>query len=129
MKHRQYIPTISDHHTGLNGWIASHITNIVGTMWMAYMFCGLAFVALPSAISQGSPTVLVNWLSSNLLQLVLLPIIMVGQKAQGDAADARSVATYKDTEAILDRLDETTKGGITTILERIDTLEANTKGN
>src|SRR5712692_8255632 len=56
-----------------NAWLAVRITKIVGTMYCAYLFTVIAFVALPSAIQQGSPTVLVNWVSSNFLQLVLLP--------------------------------------------------------
>ena len=37
-----------------------------------------------------------------LLQLVLLPIIIVGQNVQAAAADARSLATYNDASAVLD---------------------------
>src|SRR5438093_10456218 len=62
-----------------NAAVAVKITRIVGTMYCAYVFTVIALVALPAAIQPGSPTVLVNWLSSNFLQLVLLPIISVGQ--------------------------------------------------
>src|SRR5437016_13234537 len=65
-----------------NAAIAVRITRIVGTMYCAYVFTLIALVALPAAIQQGSPTVLVNWLSSNFLQLVLLPIIHVGQNEE-----------------------------------------------
>jgi hypothetical protein len=41
------------------------------------------------------------WLSSSFLQLVLLPIIIVGQNIQAKAADRRSEDTYKDAEAVL----------------------------
>ena len=47
---------------------------------------------VPAAIQQGSVTVLVNWLSSNFLQLVLLPIIIVGQNVISAAQDARAAA-------------------------------------
>ena len=40
-------------------------------------------------------------MSSNFLQLVLLPIIIVGQNIQAKAADARAEATYKDADAVL----------------------------
>src|SRR5206468_8327157 len=56
-----------------NAAVAVRITKIVGTMYCAYVFTLVALVALPAAIQQGSATVLVNWLSSNFLQLVLLP--------------------------------------------------------
>jgi hypothetical protein len=36
------------------------------------------------------------------LQLVLLPIIIVGQNVQAAAADARSRATYDDASAVLE---------------------------
>lgn len=76
------------------------ITLIVGTMWCAYVFSVLAFFALPSAIKQGTYFIIV-WLSSSFLQLVLLPIIIVGQNIQATAADKRAEDTYKDAEAVL----------------------------
>jgi succinate dehydrogenase hydrophobic anchor subunit len=83
-----------------NAWLALRITKIVGTMYCAYVFTILAFVALPSAIQQGSPTVLVNWLSSNFLQLVLLPIIIVGQNVISTAQDARAEADHETLTAL-----------------------------
>jgi hypothetical protein len=83
-----------------NTWLALRITTIVGSMWCAYVFTGLALVALPSAIQQGSPTVLVNWLSSNFLQLVLLPIIIVGQNIISAAQDARAEADHETLSAL-----------------------------
>ena len=77
------------------------ITVIVGTMWCAYIFTGIAVISLPSAISSHNLTILIAWVSSNFLQLVLLPIIIVGQNIQAQAADKRSEQTYKDAEAVL----------------------------
>ena len=92
------------HGTGVmgraNAWLAVRITRIVGTMYCAYVFTALAFVALPSAIQQGSATVLVNWLSSNFLQLVLLPIIIVGQNVISTAQDARAEADHETLTAL-----------------------------
>ena len=92
------------HGTGpigrLNAWLAVWITKIVGTMYCAYVFAIIGFVALPSAIQQGSPTVLVNWLSSNFLQLVLLPIIIVGQNVISAAQDARAEADHETLTAL-----------------------------
>jgi hypothetical protein len=84
----------------LNAWLAVRITRIVGTMYCAYLFTAIAVVALPSAIQQGSPTVLVNWLSSNFLQLVLLPIIIVGQNVISAAQDARAEADHETLTAL-----------------------------
>lgn len=76
------------------------ITTLVGTMWTAYIFSVLALFALPDALKQGTYFVVV-WLSSSFLQLVLLPIIIVGQNIQAKAADTRADDTYKDAEAVL----------------------------
>lgn len=81
------------------------VTLVVGTMWMAYLFTTLALFALPSAIHQGTYYVIV-WLSSSFLQLVLLPIIIVGQNIQAAAADKRSEDTYRDAEAVLKEAEE-----------------------
>lgn len=81
------------------------ITLVVGTMWAAYVFTILALFALPSAIHQGTYFVVV-WLSSSFLQLVLLPIIIVGQNIQAAAADKRAEDTYKDAEAVLKEAEE-----------------------
>src|SRR5258706_789439 len=87
------------HGTGpmgrFNAAVAVRITKIVGTMYCAYVFTLVALVALPAAIQQGSVTVLVNWLSSNFLQLVLLPIIIVGQNVISAAQDAPAEADHE----------------------------------
>jgi hypothetical protein len=76
------------------------VTMAVGTMWAAYLFTFLALFALPSAIHQGTYFVVV-WLSSSFLQLVLLPVIIVGQNIQAAAADKRAEDTFKDADAVL----------------------------
>lgn len=84
-----------------NTWLALKVTNGVGTMWCAYLFAGLAFVSLPSAIAAHSTDVLVSWISQTFLQLVLLSVIIVGQNVLASAADKRSEATYNDADAVL----------------------------
>jgi hypothetical protein len=83
-----------------NAAVAVKITKVVGTMYCAYVFTVVALVALPAAIQQGSATVLVNWLSSNFLQLVLLPIIIVGQNVISAAQDARAEADHETLTAL-----------------------------
>jgi len=85
---------------GFNAAVALMVTKVVGTMYCAYAFALIAFVALPAAIQQGSATVLVNWLSSNFLQLVLLPIIIVGQNVISAAQDARAEADHETLTAL-----------------------------
>jgi hypothetical protein len=76
------------------------ITIVVGTMWCAYLFTVIAILALPDAIKLG-PYYIVVWISSSFLQLVLLPIIIVGQNIQAKASDKRAEETFKDAEAVL----------------------------
>ncbi|MFM2321513.1 MAG: hypothetical protein RL612_660 [Actinomycetota bacterium] len=85
----------------LNSRIGLFITKSVGTMWAAYAFFALTLVSLPAAIASGSALVMVSWVAQTFLQLVLLPIIIVGQNIQAAASDARAKATYDDATAIL----------------------------
>jgi hypothetical protein len=92
-------------------------------MWCFYVFNGIALVSLPSAVNTGQLTIIINWVSSNWIQLILLPALMVGQNVQSAAADARAVKTFNDTERILDRLDTRTEGGLRDVLEAIESLK------
>jgi hypothetical protein len=94
-------PRIDDERVGLNGKLGLFVTTIVGTMWAAYLFTLLALVSLPSAIDSGNTIIIISWIAQTFLQLVLLPIIIVGQNILGKTADKRSEQTYKDAEAIL----------------------------
>jgi len=88
--------------TRFNSKAALGITRSVGTMWCAYVFAALALVSLPAAILSGSPIIIVSWIAQTFLQLVLLPVIIVGQNIQAAASDDRAAATYKDAGAILE---------------------------
>lgn len=83
-----------------NKFLAVKITDGVGTMWCAYVFAAIALLSLPDAIKGGIPT-LVTWTAQTFLQLVLLSIIIVGQKVASESTDKRADDTYKDAEAIL----------------------------
>ena len=103
----------------INAAVGLKITILVGTMWAAYVFALIAFYSLPSTIKAHSGTVLVLWISSEFLQLVLLPIIIVGQNIQARAADARATKTFEDVEDArqkiehaIDLLDVRTEGGL-----------------
>jgi len=90
---------------GFNGKVAMLITNAVGTMWCAYLFALIAFISLPAAIAGGTST-LISWIAQTFLQLVLLSVIMVGQKVAERASDKQALQTYKDAEALLKMQDE-----------------------
>jgi len=83
-----------------NRFLACTITGAVGTMWCAYLFAILALISLPEAIRGGRATI-IAWIAQTFLQLVLLSIIIVGQKVDGAASDKRAVETYNDAEAVL----------------------------
>jgi len=91
---------VANEHVGFNGWLAATITKGVGSMWCAYAFAALALVSLPEAIHQGVVS-LVSWISQTFLQLVLLSIIMVGQRVLASASDKQALQTYEDAEALL----------------------------
>jgi hypothetical protein len=85
-----------------NARVGLKITLLVGTMWTAYLFTLLALVSAPAALRSGDRIIIVAWIAQTFLQLVLLPIIIVGQNVQANAADARSLATYNDASAVLE---------------------------
>ena len=84
-----------------NDWLAVQITNGVGTMWTAYFFTLLSLVSLPAALKTGNPIVIVGWIAQTFLQLVLLPIIIVGQRVQ----DAKHEATQEKLDDLHDKHD------------------------
>jgi hypothetical protein len=106
---------------GFNAKFAVLITRLVGTMWCAYLFGVIALIGLGPALKPGGEGI-VAWIAQTFLQLVLLSVIMVGQNVQSLAADARSANTFKDAEAILDRLDTHTQGGLKEVLDRLDEI-------
>ena len=102
---KTFLRPLQKRETRFNDWLAVSITNIVGTMWCAYAFACLALVSLPAAIRGGTAT-LVAWIAQTFLQLVLLSIIMVGQKVAAAKSDRQLEQTYNDAEALLKISDE-----------------------
>jgi hypothetical protein len=86
----------------INQKLGLAITRRVGTMWAAYIFFALTLISLPAVIIKGDLVLIVGWIAQTFLQLVLLPIIIVGQNIQAAAAEKRAVMTYEDAAAVLD---------------------------
>lgn len=82
-----------------NLWLAQKITTGVATMWCAYLFAGIALISLPKAIQSGDSIVIVSWVAQTFLQLVLLSIIMVGQKVQSQRVEETINQTHIATLA------------------------------
>jgi hypothetical protein len=106
---RQHVPRLVTTHQvrhqvhgagaigGFNSRLAVVITKGVGTMWAAYVFVLIGLVSLPqawTAFLHGDTVVGVAWLSQSFLQLVLLPIIIVGQNVISASQDARAEADH-----------------------------------
>lgn len=106
-----------------NYWIAVKITKSVGTMWCAYAFFLIDLIMLPPVIQAKSVMIWVSYIAQTVLQLILLPIIMVGQnviqaqneaKADTDHNTLTYLATLQDEQmqelknqtSILKRLEE-----------------------
>jgi hypothetical protein len=86
-----------------NSRLAVLITKSVGTMWAAYLFVLIGLVSLPQAFNafiHGDTVIGVAWLSQSFLQLVLLPIIIVGQNVISASQDARAEADHETLTAL-----------------------------
>ena len=77
-----------------NLWLANKVTAGVATMWCAYLFAGIALISLPKALQSRDSIVIVSWIAQTFLQLVLLSIIMVGQKVQSASVEQKIDETH-----------------------------------
>lgn len=86
----------------MNERIGVFITKHVGNMWCAYVFTGIGIGSLVGIVTNNTLLGLVfGAVSSYFIQLVLLPIIMVGQAAESKKNDQLIAEIFTDTEHIL----------------------------
>ena len=92
---------------GINTAIAVFLTKHVGTMQVAYSFALLAIFGLLAILGILPPIValLVAWTSQSFIQLVMLPVIMVGQDVLGKHQEMVSEKSFADIELIMQHLD------------------------
>ena len=83
-------------------WIATH----VGSMYCFYLFNLLAFLSAKAAFDTHNLVPIVNWVSSNWIQLVLLPAIMVAQNVAQKASDAKAEADHMTLTYLANLQDE-----------------------
>jgi len=85
--------------SGVNTRIAVGLTKSVGTMWTAYSFAVLALVGLLAILGWLPPIValLVVWASQTFIQLVMLPILSVGQNVLGRHAELLADEQFNTT--------------------------------
>ena len=106
--------------------VALYITNKIGTMGFFY-FC-VILVTVPLLIPSTMPVI--QYMSSGYLQLILLPLILIGQNLQGKHAELRAQHDYetnvkaeKEIEAVLLHLEKQDEM-MMDILKRIEKLES-----
>ena len=110
--------------------LAILITNSVGTMWCAYAFLVLDMVMLPPVIAAHSVMVWVQYIAQTLLQLVLLPIIMVGQNVIQSQNEAKADTDHNTLTYLATLQDEQMQElkNQTEILKRLEELVKKTRG-
>jgi uncharacterized membrane protein len=96
---------VSDEHVGVNGRIAAWITAKIGSMWTVYACVAITagWLLLGSQQLLGFDPYPYPFLLflGNVVQLLLIFIILLGQQVLGRSADKRAMQTYQDAEAIL----------------------------
>jgi uncharacterized membrane protein len=99
-------PLMADEHLGFNARLGAFVTREVGSMWSVYITIAfvLGWIVLatfgPLRKSDPYPFAFLLFLG-NLVQLMLVFVILVGQGVLGRTADRRSQQTFQDAGAIL----------------------------
>jgi uncharacterized membrane protein len=130
-------PKVADQHIGLNGRIGAAITRSVGTMWAVYIAVVVMIAWMILAGAAWGPLHKIDpypfaflLFLGNIVQLLLMFVIMVGQQVLGAASDKRAVVTYQDAEAILHECLQMQEhltaqdGAMERTLQRLEDLEA-----
>ncbi|MCL4449437.1 MAG: DUF1003 domain-containing protein [Actinobacteria bacterium] len=98
-------PSVEDEHVGFNGRLGASITKAVGTMWAFYIasfFMGAWMLLAEVKVITFDPYPFAFLLFlGNIVQLLLMFVIMVGQQVLGASSDKRAIQTYTDAETIL----------------------------
>lgn len=109
-KHGAY--STKQENPGLNGQLALFLTGKFGSMWFFYilliwMLGWTFFATLGFGVFKNDPYPFTFLLFlSNLIQLLALPLLAVGQRILSRASEKQAEQTYKDAEALLELQDE-----------------------
>lgn len=107
---------VHPHKGTFNERVAVWTTEHVGTMQCAYLFAGIGIGSLVGVLTNNIVLALVcGSVSSYILQLVLLPVIMVGQKVQQRQSDEVSKQNHDLLVAILKAVDPNIKDGLSEV--------------
>lgn len=101
----------------------------MSNMWAAYIFLIISMISLPAAIASHDPFIIVSWISQSFLQLVLLPVILIGGSLLSQSSEARAEQDHlavmeivKDIhEMMIEETDEGTE--LKDILARLTVIE------
>ncbi len=83
-------------------WIGTH----VGSMYCFYLFNVIALLSAQAAFETHNLVPIINWVSSNWIQLVLLPAIMVAQNVAQAATDAKAESDHRTLTYLANLQDE-----------------------
>lgn len=115
--YQEHIETLS-----INERVAVFITDNVGTMYCAYLFACLGIAALAGALTNWEFGILCGLASSQVIQLVLLPIIMVGQNIQNRHSEIAAQADFETNIEAEKRIEELQKVIATMESEKLDKI-------
>ncbi len=122
--------TVHRSHMSKLDEVALSVTNKVGSM--GFFFACVILVTIPLIFTQAISVI--QYISSGILQLILLPLIMVGQNLQGRHAELRAqndfdtnVKAEKEIETILLHLEKQDEMMLE-ILQRIGKIEKSRNG-
>ncbi len=105
IRHHRHPAKAAGDQAGFNDRLAAWITAKVGSMWTVYACSAITVIwmVLGSRAVLGFDPYPYPFLLflGNVVQLLLIFIILLGQQVLGRNADRRSIETYEDAEAIL----------------------------
>jgi hypothetical protein len=114
----RHAPTVADSAESRSEKVMAWITSKVGTLACAVIFAVIAGLGAPAKFAEGTKGI-IEWLAQQFLQLVLLAIILGGQKVSEKAADAQTKHMSLGIDTTLDALSVETDGGLKVILDAI----------
>jgi hypothetical protein len=111
-------PKVADVHETRSERVMAWITAKVGTLACAIVFTVIAAMGAPAKFAEGTKGI-VEWLAQQFLQLVLLAIILGGQRVTEKATDAQTRHISAGIDTALGALDLAKEGGLTQARDEI----------
>lgn len=140
MTHRKVHKAHSEYESNLslNERFGVFVTKRVGTMICAYVFTAIGVGSLVGVVTNNTTLALVcGALSSYVIQLVLLPVIMVGQDVEGRKNEHVLSEVLSDLEALhenfadmhdtLEQVDQDTQSKLDELLEMSGNIHESVK--